>query len=74
MDDEVESGAAYSCAADLYIIAWRDRDTGREGHGTSRFPFAAAESLCAELNKENPSFQHWPEPEKERVNVEVAQG
>ncbi len=87
MDELASGGAAYSCAASGaadaeheskhssgadYVIAWRDRDTGREGHGISRFHFAAAESLCAELNQENPQFEHWPK--KERAHVEIAQG
>jgi hypothetical protein len=66
MHDEAESGANY-------VIAWRDLATGRIGRGMSPFHFAAAESLCAELNKENPAFEHWPEPVKERAHVEIAQ-
>lgn len=72
MDELVSSAADVSSGAD-YVICWRSLDTGRTVRGVKRFDLAEAESICAQLNQANPSFEHWPEPAaKERAHVEIA--
>lgn len=44
----------------LCVIWWRNRTTGAEGEGSARFPFAEAERLCQQLNREFPALSHWP--------------
>lgn len=44
----------------MWYIAWVSRLTGHEGRGLAVFTDrAAAEAMCARMNREYPDLSHW---------------
>lgn len=45
---------------DKYVIAWKSKATGKEGHGTTGYDLDTAKDICWKENSSYPSIEHFP--------------
>jgi hypothetical protein len=57
-----------------YLIYWRSKATGAEGHGVTPYLKETAEHIALEANKEFPEIFHWiipvQQPKEQEENAE----
>lgn len=45
----------------VWVIAWRNKETGAEGRGAIKYTHGEASAICFDADAVKPKYEHWPE-------------